>query len=110
MLTPSDFGDGVTVIRRGGPTPLAIPKYMHPQPYVATGRNSGNGAELSSVIESHSISPKISDYFSEERPFVVLIGKKGVIGALQELDQILRTVCIITGSRFSVALLCYEPF
>jgi hypothetical protein len=95
MPAPSDFGDGVTVIGPGGPTPRTIPSYMHLQAHVSAERNDGKGTELSSVIKSHSTSPKISDYFSEERLFVVLIGKKGVIGALQELDQLLRTVCII---------------
>jgi len=31
-----------------------------------------------------------SDYFSEDRPFVVLIGKRGILGALQDLDAHLR--------------------
>ena len=53
-------------------------------------------AKSSFVTEPQSTFAKMSDYFSEERPFVVLIEEKGVIGALQMLDQRLRTVCVIT--------------
>jgi len=89
MPSPSDFGDGATVIEG----PSASIGYAHAQGHVASGSSRGKGAELSA--KSHSTFSKTSDYFSEERPFVVLVGKKGVIGALQELDQLLRTVCNI---------------
>ena len=35
---------------------------------------------------------KTTDYFSEELPFVVVVGKDGVIGALRQLDGHLRNV------------------
>lgn len=85
MPPTSDFGDGVTVIEG----PSASIGYAHAQGHVASGSSRGKGAELSK--SSHSTFAKTSDYFSEERPFVVLVGKKGVLGALQELDQLLRT-------------------
>ena len=98
MPALSDFGDGVTVIEG----PSASIGYAHAQGHVASGSSRGKGAELSK--SSHSTFAKTSDYFSEERPFVVLVGKKGVIGALQELDQLLRTVCI------THALLSHTPW
>lgn len=69
-----------------------MPTYAHA--HVPTGGNTrGKGVEAaSSPAKTYSTFAKPSDYFSEERPFVVLIGKKGVIGALQELDGLLRTV------------------
>jgi hypothetical protein len=91
MPLASEYGDGVTVVE--GPT--ASIGYAHAQGHVASGSSRGKGAELSSETKSHTTFAKTSDYFSEERPFVVLIGKKGVIGALQELDQLLRTVCLL---------------
>jgi hypothetical protein len=83
MPTPSDFGDGATVIE--GPTP-STHAYAH-SPGGSSSR--GKGAAASKRYPTFAKTP---DYFSEERPFVVLIGKKGVTGALQELDGHLRTV------------------
>lgn len=102
MPAASDFGDGATVIE-GASASIA---YAHAQGHVASGSSRGKGAEpeLPSAVKSHSTFAKTSDYFSEERPFVVLIKKKGVIGALQELDQLLRTVCN------TYALLSHTPF
>jgi len=99
MPAPSDFGDGATVIEG----PSASIGYAHAQGHVASGSSRGKGAELP-VAKSHSTFAKTSDYFSEERPFLELTGKKGVIGALQELDQLLRAVCNI------YALLPHTPF
>jgi hypothetical protein len=85
MPAHSEFGDGTTIIE--GP----MPSYKHA--HVPTGGNiRGKGVEASSSDKAYSTFAKASDYFSEERPFVVLTGKKGVIGALQELDGLLRTV------------------
>ena len=78
MPLPSDFGDGVTVIE--GPTPSTA--YAHAR---------GKGGEVSPPVKTYTTFAKTSDYFSEDRPFVVLIGRKGIIGALQELDGHLRT-------------------
>jgi regulator of protease activity HflC (stomatin/prohibitin superfamily) len=85
MPAASDFGDGVTVIEG----PSASIGFAHA--HVASGSSRSKGVEWSSMTKSHTTFAKTADYFSEERPFVVPIGKKGVIGALQELDQILRT-------------------
>jgi hypothetical protein len=87
MPAPSDFGDGATVIE--GATPS--------QAYAHGGR--GKGVETSSPaktsgLRDSSTFAKTTDYFSEERPFVVIIGKNGVIGALRELDEQLRNVCM----------------
>ncbi len=99
MPAASDFGDGVTVIEG----PSASIGFAHA--HVASGSSRSKGVEWSSMTKSHTTFAKTSDYFSEERPFVVLIGKKGVIGALQDLDQILRTVRVITLSQPSTAVL-----
>ncbi|KAH9980738.1 hypothetical protein BJV74DRAFT_855197 [Russula compacta] len=87
MPAPSDFGDGVTVIDgpTGGSNGIA-----HAQGHVASGSSRTKGVELSSYSKAPTTFAKTSDYFSEERPFVVLIGRKGVLGALQELDEHLR--------------------
>ena len=99
MTLPSEFGDGATVIE----APSASIGYAHAHAHVASGSSRGKGAELSSVTKSHSTFAKTSDYFSEERPFVVHVGKKGVIGALQELDQHLRTVRVLLSPHLSFA-------
>ena len=96
MPSPSDFGDGVTVVEG----PSASIGYAHAQGHVASGSSRGKG----SVAKSHSTFAKTFDYFSEDRPFVSLIGKNGVIGALRDLDQNLRAVCNIH------ALLSHTPF
>ena len=89
MPAHSEFGDGTTVME--GPTP----SYAHA--HVPIGGSRGKGAEASFLEKTQrSTFAKTSDYFSEERPFVVLIGKKGVIGALQDLDSLLRAVCALT--------------
>jgi hypothetical protein len=93
MPVPSDFGDGATAIEG----PSASIGYAHG--HVASGSSRGKGAEL-----SRSTFAKTSDYFSEDRPFVVLIGRKGVTGALQELDQQLRAVRLLSSPHFSLAL------
>jgi hypothetical protein len=98
MPAPSDFGDGVTVVE--GPT--ASIGYAHAQGHVASGSSRGKGA---AAVKTHSTFAKTSDYFSEDRPFVVLIGRKGVIGALEELDKLLSAVC-----KFPRALLPRTPF
>jgi hypothetical protein len=89
MPTPSDFGDGSTVIE--GPT--ANIGYAYARAHGAHAASSrGKGAESLSPTKTQSTFTKTLDYFSEERPYVVHIGKKGIIGALQELDQHLRQV------------------
>jgi len=100
MPAPSDFGDGATAIEG----PSASIGYAHAHGHVASGSGRGKGAELPFATKSRSTFAKTSDYFAEERPFLVLIGKKGVIGALQELDQHLRTVCVLLSPLFSLAL------
>lgn len=96
MPAPSDFGDGATVIEAATPTQA----HGHGA-HVPLGGSSrrGKGAEssppakTSSGYHDRTTFAKTSDYFSEERPFVVTIGKKGVTGALRELDEHLRNVC-----------------
>jgi hypothetical protein len=85
MPAPSDFGDGTTIIE--GPLPSTAYAHAH-----APGGSRGKGAEAPSLSKPHTTFAKTTDYFSEERPFVVLIKKTGVVGALQELDAHLRAV------------------
>ncbi|KAI0246092.1 hypothetical protein BJV78DRAFT_197706 [Lactifluus subvellereus] len=84
MPTPSDFGDGATVIE--GATASTGYAYAH----APSGSSRGKGVESSSPTKMQSTFTKTLDYFSEERPYVVHLGKQGVIGALQELDEHLR--------------------
>lgn len=98
MPAPSDFGDGATVIEGATPS-QAYAHGAHVPPGGSSGR--GKGVETSSPAKTSghrdstsSTFAKTTDYFSEERPFVVLIGKNGVIGALRELDEHLRNVCM----------------
>jgi hypothetical protein len=95
MPAPSDFGDGATVIEG------VTPSQAHAHGASAHVRPSarGKGVEFSSekTADNHrdrTTFAKTTNYFSEERPFVVLIGKDGVIGALRELDEHLRNVCM----------------
>jgi hypothetical protein len=85
MPAPSDFGDGATIIE--GPMPSTAHVHAH-----SPGSSRGKGVEPSSPAKNYSTFAKTPDYLSEDRPFVVLIDKKGVLGALQELDGHLRTV------------------
>jgi hypothetical protein len=95
----SDFGDGVTVIEGASPSQA----HAHGA-HVPLGGNSGRGKGVEAsppptknsggYFREGSTFAKTTDYFSEERPFVVLIGKGGVIGALRELDEHLQRVCI----------------
>jgi len=43
-----------------------------------------------------------TDYLAEERPFFVVIGKAGVIAALEKLDRELRDVWCMILSSFSI--------
>ncbi|KAF8272431.1 hypothetical protein EI94DRAFT_1776807 [Lactarius quietus] len=79
MPSHSEFGDATTVI--DGPTGSSGYTYAHMQ---ALGGRAGV-TKPSTVTFSRT-----ANYFSEERPFLVLINKKGVVGALQELDAQLR--------------------
>jgi hypothetical protein len=94
MPAPSDFGDGATVIEG------ATPSQAHAHgAHVPPGGSRGKGVETFSPTKTlgyrdTSTFAKTTNYFSEERPFVVLIGKNGVIGALRDLDEHLRNVCI----------------
>jgi hypothetical protein len=103
MPTPSDFGDGSTVIE--GAT--ANTGYAHAH---ASRTSRGKGDELSPLTKTQSTFAKTTDYFSEERPYVVRIGTKGVIGALQELDQRLRQVRATTRADSCLTLnLWWDP-
>ena len=92
----SEFGDATTVI--DGPTGSSgygsSSQYAHMHALGAGGR--GKGAESPSAAVKPSTFSRTANYFSEERPFLVLIGKKGVVGALQELDAQLRAVRTVT--------------
>jgi hypothetical protein len=79
MPALSDFGDGVTVVEG------ATAAYAHA--HVASGSSRGKGVEFSPQVKTHTTFAKTPDYFAEERPYVVHIGKKGVLGALQELND-----------------------
>ena len=94
MPAPSDFGDGATVIE------AAIPSQAHAHgAHVPLGGSSSRGKEVetsspvkTSGYRGRTTFAKTTEYFEEERPFVVIIGKNGVIGALRELDEQLRKV------------------
>lgn len=94
MPAPSDFGDGVTVVEG------ATPSHAHAHgAHVPAGASSSRGkgvetGKTSGYFRDSTTFAKTTDYFSEERPFVVIIGKKGVIGALRDLDEHLRNVCM----------------
>jgi hypothetical protein len=85
----SEFGDATTVI--DGPT--ASSGYAAYSAMHALGAG-GRGKRSESHVTKPSFS-RTADYFSEERPFLVLIDKKGVVGALQELDAHLRSVSAV---------------
>ena len=93
MPAQSEFGDASTMI--DGPTgsygyTSTSAAYIHAQAHAASGR--AKGAESANARGTMSTFARMPDYFSEERPYVVHIGKKGVLGALEELDEHLRTV------------------
>jgi hypothetical protein len=86
MPAPSDFGDGTTIIE--GPSPNTAYAHAH-----APGASRGKGVEAPSLVKkNYSTFAKTPDYFTEDRPFVVLIKKQGVVAALEELDGDLRQV------------------
>lgn len=84
----SEFGDATTVI--DGPT-VSSSQYAHMHALGAGGRGKGAESPTARATKPSTFS-RTANYFSEERPFLVLIGKKGVVGALQELDAHLRNV------------------
>ncbi|KAH9016795.1 hypothetical protein EDB85DRAFT_2204783 [Lactarius pseudohatsudake] len=89
MPAQSEFGDAATMI--DGPTASGsgfASAYKHAHAHVASGRAKGAESASGTALTTFARTP---DYFSEERPFVVHIGKKGVLGALEELDGHLRT-------------------
>jgi hypothetical protein len=91
MPAQSEFGDAATMIDGpAGSYGYTSTSYVHAQAHAASGR--AKGAESANARGTVSTFARTPDYFSEERPFVVHIGKKGVLGALEELDQHLRTV------------------
>jgi len=90
MPAQSEFGDAATMIDGpAGSYGYTSTSYVHAQAHAASGR--AKGAESANARGTVSTFARTPDYFSEERPFVVHIGKKGVLGALEELDQHLRT-------------------
>ena len=96
MPAPSDFGDGTTIIE--GPTPSQAHAYgAHVPPGGKSTRGKGVETFLpakTSGFRDSTTFAKTTDYLSEERPFVVVIGRNGVLGALRELDEQLRNVCM----------------
>ncbi|KAI9439401.1 hypothetical protein BJY52DRAFT_1217290 [Lactarius psammicola] len=90
MPAQSEFGDAATVIDGPAGSTSYASAYKHAHAHTASGR--AKGAESASVPGTALTTfARTPDYFSEERPFVVLIGKKGVLGALEQLDAHLRT-------------------
>jgi hypothetical protein len=81
MPAPSDSGGGLIVLDRDDT------RYAHPQGHVASGSSRGNGA---AAVQMHNDPTKKSN--GEERKFFLSIEEDGVIGALQKLNQLLRTV------------------
>ncbi|KAF8489094.1 hypothetical protein F5888DRAFT_1748721 [Russula emetica] len=88
MPAASDFGDGSTVIE--GVTPSQAHAHIAHVPHGSRGKGVELSPAKTSGYRDNTTFAKAADYFSEERPFVVLIGKNGVIGALRELDEHLR--------------------
>ncbi|KAH8994231.1 hypothetical protein EDB92DRAFT_1976761 [Lactarius akahatsu] len=85
MPAQPEFGDAATMIDGPGASRSgSASTHKHAHAHVASGR--AKGAESA----SGTTFARTPDYFSEERPFVVLIGKRGVLGALEELDGHLR--------------------
>lgn len=118
MPAPSDFGDGATVIE--GATPSHAHAHAHGAhvplggPGSSSSGRGGKGVETFSPAKTSSGSgyyrdsttfAKTADYFAEERPFVVLVGKNGVIGALRELDEHLRKV----RNELFIIIILYSP-
>ncbi|KAN0135811.1 hypothetical protein V8E53_006263 [Lactarius tabidus] len=84
MPSHSEFGDATTVI--DGPSGSYVPSaaYIHMQSM------RGKGVESPSAQVSKpnaSTFSRTANYFSEERPFLVRIDKRGIVAALQELDE-----------------------
>ncbi|KAH9008960.1 hypothetical protein EDB84DRAFT_1571640 [Lactarius hengduanensis] len=91
MPAQPDFGDAATMIDGPGASRSgsgSASTYKHAHAHVASGRAKGAESASGTALTTFARTP---DYFSEERPFVVLIGKRGVLGALEELDGHLRT-------------------
>ncbi len=86
----SELGDAVTVIDgpAGSTGYSSASAYLHAHAY----ESSGKAKVAPGTPAPQSVFSRTPDYFSEERPFVVLIGKKGVLAAMQELDGHLRKV------------------
>src|SRR6266702_3262148 len=98
MPAQSEFGDAATVIDgpAGSTGYASTAAYKHTQAHVVSGR--AKGAESASMPGTALTTfARMPDYFSEEGAFVEIIGKKGVLGALQELDAHLRTVRVFPG-------------
>ena len=87
MPAASDFGDGVTIVE--GATAGTGHAYVHAH---APSGSRGKGVEFSPPVKIHTTFAKTPDYFAEERPYVVHIGRKGVLAALQELNEHLLQV------------------
>jgi hypothetical protein len=93
MPSHSEFGDATTVI--DGPSGSYVPSaaYIHMQSM------RGKGVESPSAQVSKpnaSTFSRTANYFSEERPFLVRIDKRGIVAALQELDEQLHVVRAVT--------------
>ncbi|KAI0269650.1 hypothetical protein BGY98DRAFT_937730 [Russula aff. rugulosa BPL654] len=96
MPAPSDFGDGSTVIESATPTQSrqkGVETFSPAKP-------SGHYRDLTTFA-------KTTDYFSEERPFVVVVGKDGVIG--HRLD-ITITRSFLTSEGGSIAVMAALVF
>ncbi|KAH9061803.1 hypothetical protein EDB83DRAFT_2520237 [Lactarius deliciosus] len=88
MPAQPEFGDAATMIDGPGASRSgSASTYKHANAHVASGRAKGAESASGTALTTFARMP---DYFSEERPFVVLIGKRGVLGALEELDGHLR--------------------
>ncbi|KAI0039562.1 band 7 domain-containing protein [Auriscalpium vulgare] len=82
----SDFGDASTVVGGRG---SAYPK----NPAYEKGSDDHHKIVSASFEVPHieaGVLTKIEDYFAEQHPFVVKVGKDGLLAALQELDLELR--------------------
>jgi hypothetical protein len=102
MPAASDFGDGATVVE------AATAGTSHAFVHAARGSTRGKGVEFSPSVKTHTTFAKTPDYFAEERPYVVHIGKKGVLDALHELNEHLLQVRATTRMESCLTFACVK--
>jgi hypothetical protein len=90
----TSFGDDSTVVGGEKHGMDSANAQLHVDAKGQRPRNTTRGTGVGILVRT-------PDYFAEERPFLVRIGKDGLIGALQQLDSQLRTVRVLYQSLSS---------